>query len=121
MPPLSFLGIFGLYCYNHLIVATRYEHIILKNEVPHIAGTTMKVVELVQEYLSTGHNTEELQQQHSYLTLGQIHSALAYYWDHRQALDDDMERRFQLSEALRAAPVSPAVARLKELERTQLF
>ena len=27
------------------------------------------------------------------LTLGQIHSALAYYWDHQKELDADIEKR----------------------------
>ena len=35
------------------------------------------------------------QVQHPYLTLGQIYSALAYYWDHREELDQDIERRLE--------------------------
>ncbi|MFB8787286.1 MAG: hypothetical protein U7123_00145 [Potamolinea sp.] len=33
--------------------------------------------------------------------MSQIHSALAYYWDNKQELDADMERRFQYAEKLR--------------------
>lgn len=81
---------------------TRYEHITLnENNVPTIAGTTMKVVELVAEQQAYGWSPEELHFQHPYLTLGQIHSALAYYWDHREELDRDIERRLEHVDELR--------------------
>ena len=81
---------------------TRYEHIVLNEDrVPEIAGTTMKVVELVVEQRAYGWSPEELHFQHPYLTLGQIHSALAYYWDHRDELDHDIRRRLERVEELR--------------------
>jgi len=40
----------------------------------------MKVVESVVEQQAYGWSPEELRFQHPYMTLGQIHSALAYYW-----------------------------------------
>src|SRR4051812_28208299 len=65
------------------MVETRYEHIFLQDgKVPTIAGTTMKVIELVTAQQAYGWSPDELAFQHPYLTLGQIHSALAYYWDH---------------------------------------
>ncbi len=67
-----------------VIVATRYEHIVLDAQgVPSIAATTMKVVELVTAQTAYGWSPEELHFQFPHLALGQIHSALAYYWDHR--------------------------------------
>ncbi len=44
-----------------------------------IEGTNMKVIELVVEMTAYGWSAEELQFQHPYLSLKQIHSALAYY------------------------------------------
>lgn len=83
---------------------TRYEHITLNEDrVPSITGTTMKVVELVVEQRAYGWSPEELHFQHPYLTLGQIHSALAYYWDHRDELDRDIGRRLERVEELRNA------------------
>ena len=79
------------------IVKTRYEHVILdERNVPIIAGTTTKVIEVVLDKVAYGWSPEELCFQHPYLTLGQIHSALAYYWDHQEALDRDIERRLEL-------------------------
>lgn len=97
------------------IIETRYEHIVLnETKVPIILGTNMKVVELVVEKVAYGWSPEELHFQHPYLTLGQIHSALAYYWDHKEELDQDIERRFQLVDQVgQAAGTSPLVARLK--------
>lgn len=97
-------------------VETRYEHVVLNEaQVPIIVGTTMKVVELVLEMLAYGWSPEELHFQHPYLSLGQIHSALAYYWDHQDDLDRDMDRRLQFVEQVkRQAPMHPLVSRLQD-------
>ena len=94
---------------------TRYEHIVLNEDhVPSIAGTTMKVVELVVEQQAYGWSPEELHFQHPYLTLGQIHSALAYYWDHREELDRDIQQRLErVTELRRAAHPSPLAEQLR--------
>jgi len=97
------------------IIETRYEHVILNEKnVPIIAGTNMKVIELVLEKTAYGWSAEELQFQHPYLTLGQIHSALAYYWDHKEELDRDIEKRLEFVDKLqRKQQKSPLVSRLK--------
>jgi uncharacterized protein (DUF433 family) len=78
------------------VVETRDEHIVLdEKQVPIIAGTSMKVIELVLDSRAYGWSPEELHFQHPQLTLGQIHSALAYYWDHQEELDADVERRLK--------------------------
>jgi uncharacterized protein (DUF433 family) len=87
---------------------TRYEHIILGDgQVPMIAGTTMKVVELVLAHLAYGWSPEELHFQFPFLTLGQIHSALAYYWDHQEQLDQDIEYRLAAADTLRQSQGTP--------------
>ena len=76
---------------------TKYEHIVLDDQgTPIISGTTMKVIELVLEKAAYGWSPEELHFQHPYLSLGKIHSALAYYWDHKESLDADIERRLAI-------------------------
>lgn len=46
--------------------------------------------------------------------MSQIHSALAYYWDHKAELDADRGQRFQYAEKLRQeAGESPFVTRIK--------
>lgn len=97
------------------IVETQYEHVILNGDnVPVIAGTNMKVIELVLGRMAYGWSPEELHFQHPYLTLGQIYSALACYWDHREELDQDIEQRLEFVDQLqRAREPSPLVARLR--------
>jgi uncharacterized protein (DUF433 family) len=98
------------------LVETRYEHILLDHSgVPLIAGTTMKVIELVLERAAYGWSPEELHFQHPYLSLGQIHSALAYYWDHKDELDQDIARRHaRVEELRRTTPPAPLIARLRD-------
>jgi uncharacterized protein (DUF433 family) len=97
------------------VVETRYEHIILNEaNVPIIAGTTMKVIELVLDKIAYGWSPEELHYQHPYLTMGQIYSALAYYSDHKEELDGDIEKRLQVVDHIqRTTEPSPLKVRLK--------
>ena len=89
-----------------------YEHIIFNNEgIPVISGTTMKVIELVVEKIAHGWSAEELHLNHPHVTLGQIYSALAYYADHQNELDKDIENRLQKIDEIRTASTS---ATLKE-------
>lgn len=99
-----------------MLAETRYEHIVLSDtRVPMIAGTTMKVIELVLAQMAHGWSAEELSLQFPHLTLGQIHSALAYYWDHREELDGDIERRVEKVDHIqKSTPVPPLVKHLKE-------
>jgi len=98
-----------------LLSETRYEHVLLNEEhVPMIAGTTMKVIELVLDHLASGWSPEELHFQHPYLTMGQIHSALAYYWDHKAELDQDIERRLQfVDQVQQTTKPTPLAVRLR--------
>ena len=98
-----------------MATATAYPQIQLdEQDVPFITGTTMKVVELVMAQMAYGWSPEELHFQHPYLTMNQIHSALAYYWEHKEALDADIDRRLQFAEQMRGeAEPSPLVAKLR--------
>jgi uncharacterized protein (DUF433 family) len=99
-----------------MLVETRYEHIILNDtRVPIISGTTMKVVELVLAQAAYGWSAEELHIQFPYLTLGQIYSALAYYWDHREEFEANIESRLEkVSRIQKEIPIPPLIARLKK-------
>lgn len=75
---------------------TSYEQIVFdKNSIPCIKETTMKVVELVLDKLAYGWSPEELQLNFPHISLAQILSALAYYEDHKEQLDQDIERRME--------------------------
>ncbi len=98
-----------------MLSETRYDHILLNEDrVPMIAGTTTKVIELVLDHLAYGWSPEELHFQHPHLTMGHIHSALAYYWDHKAELDQDIERRLQsVDRVQQTTKPTPLAERLK--------
>jgi uncharacterized protein (DUF433 family) len=81
---------------------TDYKFILIdEDQVPFIKETSMKVVELVTSVHAYGWSPEELHFQYPHLTMSQIYSALAYYWEHKQEIDQDMRRRFEYAEKLR--------------------
>lgn len=100
-----------------MLLETRYEHIIIDNNGrPIIAGTTMKVKELVAERLAWGWSAEELLLNHPDLTLGKVYSALAYYADHQDEMDAAIQADIELINRLRDEhEPSPLAARLKIL------
>ena len=71
--------------------------------LPHLIGDSTgviwiddsgyRVVDLVREHLAHGWSAEILQENHPDLTLAQIHAALAWYYDHEQEMQDEMQRR----------------------------
>jgi uncharacterized protein (DUF433 family) len=100
---------------------TAYQQILINDKgVPIIAGTTMKVVELVGAHQAYGWSPAEIHFQHPYLSMEQIHSALAYYWANKEELDADMERRFQFAEKLRLEAMdSPLAQKLRDHRHLQ--
>lgn len=84
-------------------VATTYEHITLaKNGVAMIEGTNTKIVEIVLETKAYGWSPEEIHFQHPYLSLGQIYSALAYYYDHLSEFECEIKERLAKIEEIKA-------------------
>ena len=94
---------------------TTYEHIVLdETGIPWIQDANTKVVELVAVAKAHGSSPEELAYQYPHLTLGQVYSALAYYWDHCVQIDLDLERRAALVDEIRGeVGEHPLVARLR--------
>jgi uncharacterized protein (DUF433 family) len=86
--------------------------------VPYIAGTRTKVVEVVLDHLAFNWDAEEIHEQHPHLSLAQIHSALAYYYDHQiemdQAIADGLRRVDEIQAALGESPIR---AQLRALRR----
>ena len=97
------------------VVETKYEHVILsEDQVPIIAGTKMKITELILDKIAYGWSPEELQFQHPHLKLGQIYSALAYYSDHQEELDEIIQRQLEhVDQMMKKAQSTPLVAKLK--------
>ena len=92
-----------------------YEHIAVGEDgVAIISDDGMKVAQLVAEALAYGWSPEELHFQHPSLSMGQIHSALAYYWDHQQEINRQIEAELQYADQMRQRlGDSPLATRLK--------
>jgi uncharacterized protein (DUF433 family) len=66
-----------------------------------IDDTNTKMIEVVYDHVG-GWSAEEIHDQYPYLSLAQIHSALAYYFDHKQRFDEQIQRQREEVERLRA-------------------
>lgn len=102
-------------------IQTTYEHIALDDGgIPYIVGTRIKVVHLAAEQVNLGWSAEEIAYQHPPLTLGQVFSALAYYWDHKAEIDGQMRASIDYVTTMRKTlPTFPRLAELQARYETE--
>ena len=67
-----------------------------------LIGTQTKVIEVALDRMAHHWDADEIQRQHPHLTLGQIHSSLAYYYDHQEEMDRTIEAQLRAVEELRS-------------------
>lgn len=73
-----------------------YAHIeVDSNGVAYVAGTRTKVLEVALDRIAHHWDADEIHRQHPHLSLGQIHAALAYYFDHKDELDPKIEEQLR--------------------------
>ena len=95
------------------MTTTEYAHVEIEPDgMPMIAGTTIKVVEVALDRLAYHWDAEEIQRQHPHLTLGQIHSALAYYYDHQDEMDRMIAERSERAQRI-LSDLGPSPLRAK--------
>jgi len=74
----------------------------------------VRVAQIAMDYLAHGWSAEEMCRQHPSLTLGEIHSALAYYFDHQEQVDAEIRAESDEDRlSRRSAGTSPFAARLR--------
>lgn len=74
----------------------------------------VRVSQIVADYLAHGWSPEEMCRQHPYLTLAEAHTAMAYYFDHQEEIDRELEEELKQSEASRlSAPPSKFLFRMR--------
>jgi uncharacterized protein (DUF433 family) len=69
--------------------------------IPLIKPTTMKIIELISERRAYKWGAKKQQEEHPYLILSQVHSALSYYFDHKREIENDIKRRNEFVEEMR--------------------
>ena len=96
-----------------------YPHIeITPDGGPILSGTRTKVIEVVLDRLAYHWDADEIQRQHPHLSLGQIHSALAYYYDHKPEMDVEVEAQLHDVERIKSSAGESSVRKkLKAMGR----
>jgi uncharacterized protein (DUF433 family) len=73
------------------MTTTIYAHIDFKpSGAPIIKGTRLRVDVIVANYIDGTRTPAEIAADYPPLTIGQVHAALAYYYDHKDEMDHQM-------------------------------
>jgi uncharacterized protein (DUF433 family) len=71
--------------------------------IAYVSGTAIRVSDIVIDTYTWCHSPSEIQENYPRLTMSEIHSALAYYHDHKAEIDLEMDEDDREYERLRAA------------------
>src|SRR5258708_4656508 len=105
---------------GQLVTAIFATQIELDNRgIAWIAGTKVKVIEVVLDKIAYGSSPEEIHFQHPNISLAQIHGALTYYYENQDKVDGQIRSGLDDSDKL-AAHLSDAEfrRRLSNLKRS---
>lgn len=97
---------------------TEMAHIWLdENGTAWIDDTNVKVIEVVLWHHAYGWSPAEIHFQCSHLSLSQIHAVLAYYYDHKDEIEEQIKRDLHKVEAMiEASRDSPIQRKFRELK-----
>src|SRR5438094_10538211 len=70
--------------------------------VAWIDQTRVKVIEVAMDWVANRSSAEEMHLQYPHLSVAQIHAALAYYHDHKEAFDNDIAESLARTDKLAA-------------------
>jgi uncharacterized protein (DUF433 family) len=99
-----------------MAVEVTYPHIVKEANKPARLEShpRTRVAMIVADYLWRGWSAEELSRQYTYLTLGEIHAAMSYYFDHRDEIENELVDEYRETEAWKAGrPTPPLLVRMK--------
>ena len=98
--------------------ALQYPHITeIAGESPRLENwPRVRVAQIVMDHLGHAWSADEIARQYPHLSLAEIHSALAYYYDHREEIDHEIQAELQqVKEYAAIARRSPLAVRLANL------
>jgi uncharacterized protein (DUF433 family) len=76
-----------------------------------------KVIEIAAEHIGCGWTADMILENHPHLMPAQVHAALAWYYDHQEAMDEEMRLRdTRANQLLATMPVPPLQLRLRQLK-----
>ena len=67
-----------------------------------IAGTRIRVMDIAIWYEHQGMTPDEIVDQFPTITLSDVHTALAYYYDHIEEIQEDIRRNDEVAEQFRS-------------------
>lgn len=87
------------------MISAKYPHVDYDAAgVAIIAGTNTRVAELVLDHLAHQWEAQQIAEHYPNLRMGQIHSALAYYYDHEEDRKREMEQGGLITEEAKPKP-----------------
>lgn len=69
---------------------------------PCVAGTGLRVIDIVMASLFHGRTSGEIAADYE-IGLAQVHAALAYYYQHQEAIDQDLREQIAKAQAMKEA------------------
>src|SRR5262249_43540068 len=100
-----------------MTVATTYPHIEKAGEEPARLKRMprIRVSQIVIDYLKHGWSADEIVIHYPHLKLAEVHSAMAYYFDHQAEINAEIDAEQRLIEASRKnAQPTPVELRLRK-------
>jgi uncharacterized protein (DUF433 family) len=79
-----------------------------------IAGHRVRVADIVVWHEKRGYCPDEIVEMFPGISLADVHAALAYYFDHRQEIEDDFKDADQWAQQVKASIPSKIAAELRE-------
>lgn len=74
----------------------------------------VRIAQIVMDYLAYGWSVDEMCRQHPYLTPAEAHAAMAYYFDHQDEIDREVEAEIKDAASAKAGSLpTPFVARMR--------
>ena len=95
------------FAYHWVMEPTTQKHIESREGVcggkPCVAGTRIRVWDIYVHHEVRGMTPDEIVAQYPELSLADVHAAMAYYWDNREAIDKQMKDADEFVDQLKAA------------------
>ena len=97
------------------MLTANYPHILKTDDHPaHLERLPrIQVAQIVMDYLCYGWSVDEMCRQHPYLKPSEVYSAMGYYFDHQEEIDQQIHDQWQLVKNVDSQPKSPFYSRLK--------
>lgn len=75
----------------------------------------IRVAQIVADHLAHGWNAAEICREYPHLRPAEVHSAFAYYFDHVEGIEEEIERELEEADKRAAQDPSPLRSKLKKL------